>query len=326
MESVTAALSNHTIEEGETPNNTNHTKGTIGNGDPNSSVQGVTSNGDKQDAGGFGTTSTSSTTSSYARMPIDRDALRYNMTHKSRGHCVIFNHRIFDSHTGLGERNGTDRDRDQAQQLFSSLGYTVQVHDNQKVERITEIIQDLAFGTDHTDFDSVVVVFMSHGEQEVLYGRDGSFKADYLFDSFNADQCKTLAGKPKLFFIQACRGDGLDPGTTLVRSRPSDETDSGHLAYKIPNTADFLVCWSTVPGHFSWRNTTNGSWFIQSLVYVLQRQSRHEDLLSMMTDVNRHMIVHFESNCPSQQHMHGKKQVASIVSTLMRKIYFEPKY
>ena len=53
-----------------------------------------------------------------------------------------------------------------------------------------------------------------------------------------------------------------------------------------------------ISGHFSWRNTTNGSWFVQSLVHVLERQAKHDDLLSMMTDVNRHMIIHFESNCP----------------------------
>ena len=40
--------------------------------------------------------------SNYARMPVEREALRYNMSHKNRGHCVIFNHRHFDSHTSLG--------------------------------------------------------------------------------------------------------------------------------------------------------------------------------------------------------------------------------
>lgn len=47
---------------------------------------------------------------------------------------------------------------------------------------------------------------------------------------------------------QACRGEGLDSGVNLVRTRHIDEIDSGRLAYKIPTTADFLVCWSTVPG------------------------------------------------------------------------------
>lgn len=58
-------------------------------------------------------------------------------------------------------------------------------------------------------------------------------------------------------------------------------------------------------GHFSWRNTTNGSWFIQSLVKVLTRDSGHDDLLSMMTTVNRNMILNFESNCPCKDIVFG---------------------
>ena len=64
------------------------------------------------------------------------------------------------------------------------------------------LLPSVAYGTDHSECDSLAIVFMSHGEQDILYGRNGSFKADFLFESFNTDQCKSLAGKPKLFFIQ----------------------------------------------------------------------------------------------------------------------------
>ncbi|KAK8733635.1 hypothetical protein OTU49_006399 [Cherax quadricarinatus] len=304
------------------PLSNDHQRGKNGqNGSPDAAVG---ANGDLTDAGKQGITDVN--VSRLARMPVEVEAIRYSGNHSHRGHCIIFNHRVFDRNTGLGERNGTDRDRDQVQQLFEQLGFQVKVCNNYTVASIKAEIQDLAFGTDHSDCDMLAVIFMSHGEQDILWGKDGHIKAEFLFESFQGDQCKTLAGKPKLFFIQACRGENLDAGVTLVRSRPSDETDSGYLSYKIPNTADYLICWSTVPGHYSWRNTTNGSWFIQSLVHVLNRDSSHDDLLSMMTSVNRHMIINFESNCPSQPHMHGKKQAASIVSTLMRKVFLLPKY
>lgn len=60
----------------------------------------------------------------------------------------------------------------------------------------------VAFDVNHSECDALVVVFMSHGEKDVLWGRDGTFNPDYLFENFKADQCPTLAGKPKLFFIQ----------------------------------------------------------------------------------------------------------------------------
>ncbi|XP_047488847.1 caspase-1-like isoform X3 [Penaeus chinensis] len=257
------------------------------------------------------------------RMSVNRDAVCYNMSHRQRGHCVIFNHRHFDQHTGLGERNGTDRDREQAQELFKNLGFQVTVYNDLTVKEVKKKLKGLAVDVNHSECDALAVVFMSHGEKNVLWGRDDTFKSDYLFENFKADRCPTLAGKPKLFFIQACRGEKLDAGTTLQR----DELDSGcQSSYKIPNSADFLECWSTIPGHYSWRNSANGSWFIQSLVKVLTQDSAREDLLSMMTSVNRHLILNFESDCPKkheeEQDMHEKKQAAYIVSTLMRKVYF----
>ncbi|KAG0717871.1 Caspase-1 [Chionoecetes opilio] len=296
------ATAQHTKTKGEEKIKKNKDSTTTANGEEKNKGTAPTANGDEEevDAGGQGSTMGLGQTN-LARMSVAGEAFRYCGSHKRRGHCVIFNHRYFDSKTGLGERNGTDRDRDQTQQLFRQMEFDVKVHDNLTVGEIKDALEDLAFGTDHSDCDMLVMIFMSHGEQDVMWGRDGHFKPDALFEGFQADQCKSLAGKPKIFFIQACRGEGLDTGVTLVRNHPSDEIDSGRLAYKVPTTADFLICWSTVPGHYSWRNTTNGSWFIQSLVHVLSKEAAHEDLLSMMTSTNRHMVLNFESNTPCKQ-------------------------
>jgi caspase-like apoptosis-related cysteine protease len=45
--------------------------------------------------------------------------------------------------------------------------------------------------------------FLSHGEQGVLYAKDRQFKPETLWDKFSATHCPSLAGKPKMFFIQA---------------------------------------------------------------------------------------------------------------------------
>ncbi|RXG67880.1 Caspase-1 [Armadillidium vulgare] len=156
-----------------------------------------------------------------------------------------------------------------------------------------------AYQVDHSECDCFVMIFMSHGEQQILWAKDDNFKPDILFNEFTADNCPSLSGKPKLFFVQACRGDSLDKGYKMVSKVALDQTDSGASIYTIPNHADFLVCWSTVPGHYSWRNTTNGSWFIQSLVLVFRKYANSRDVLTMMTMVNRHMILNFESNCPN---------------------------
>ena len=43
---------------------------------------------------------------------------------------------------------------------------------------------------------------LSHGELGILYANDQPYKPDRLWTHFSADKCRTLAGKPKMFFIQ----------------------------------------------------------------------------------------------------------------------------
>lgn len=53
---------------------------------------------------------------------------------------------------------------------------------------------------DHSDKDCFVCVIMSHGEEGFVYGADKAIELDQLINPFKLN--KTLAGKPKLFFIQ----------------------------------------------------------------------------------------------------------------------------
>jgi hypothetical protein len=51
----------------------------------------------------------------------------------------------------------------------------------------------------------------------------------------------------------------MDEGVTVHET----ETDGGFASYKVPIHSDFLVAHSTVDGFYSWRNTAQGSWYIQ---------------------------------------------------------------
>lgn len=59
---------------------------------------------------------------------------------------------------------------------------------------------------DHTDSDCILIALMTHGDDGILYAKDQQYKPEKLWSHFTSDQCPTLAGKPKIFFIQvACR-------------------------------------------------------------------------------------------------------------------------
>lgn len=55
---------------------------------------------------------------------------------------------------------------------------------------------------DHRNFDSFICAFLSRGEQGCIYAKDVKIELQEIFAKFRGDNCKSLVGKPKIFFIQ----------------------------------------------------------------------------------------------------------------------------
>lgn len=93
---------------------------------------------------------------------------------------------------------------------------------------------------------------MTHGQDhDVLHAKDRSYNLDKMIcKKLTADKCPSLAGKPKLFFIQACRGEKFDSGTEFVSTDSPEASaySNRNIVFKIPNEADFFLAFSTVPG------------------------------------------------------------------------------
>ena len=103
-----------------------------------------------------------------------------------------------------------------------------------------------------------------------------------------------------------------------------DATDGPQASSKVsvPSEADFLYAYSTVPGYYSWRNSVNGSWFIQSLTEVFEENAERMDILRMLTRVNAKVST-FKSRT-GDYYSDSKRQVSSIVSMLRKELYFFP--
>nr|6PDQ_A Chain A, Ancestral Effector Caspase-3/6/7 [Homo sapiens]6PDQ_D Chain D, Ancestral Effector Caspase-3/6/7 [Homo sapiens] len=138
----------------------------------------------------------------------------YKMNHKRRGLCLIINNKNFDRKTGMKTRNGTDKDAENLEKTFKSLGFEVKVYNDLTAEEMQETLQEVS-KEDHSDSDCFVCVLLSHGEEGLVYGTDGKIEIQELTSLFKGDKCQSLVGKPKLFFIQACRGDELDSGVEV---------------------------------------------------------------------------------------------------------------
>ncbi|KAM4622146.1 caspase-3-like [Polymixia lowei] len=241
------------------------------------------------------------------------DPYRYRMDYPSLGTCLIINNKNFHRSTGMSFRNGTDVDAGTAMKTFSGLGYKVRVANDQTVRQMENLLLSVS-QEDHSGCASFVCVLLSHGDEGVIYGTDGFVELKTLTGYFKGQRCPSLVAKPKLFFIQACRGTDLDGGI---------ETDSvaEQSPERIPVEADFLYAYSTAPGYYSWRNTANGSWFMQGLCEMLQRHGTELELMQIMTRVNHKVATEFESssNLPGYS---DKKQIPCIVSMLTKDFYF----
>lgn len=169
---------------------------------------------------------------------------------------------------------------------------------------------------------SIVVVILSHGNDGTIMAYDEEYRFEEISEYFTPQNCRTLAGKPKLFFIQACRGTEKDLGVSLptdsgfhtANSRPSSSSNQIVSSY-----ADMYVAYSTVPRLVSYRDANKGTWFIQELCLVLDEQSDSKHLGDMMTVVIDRVTKLYAANKAS-----GKgKQTPMYYSALTGLVYFK---
>ncbi|XP_077304752.1 caspase-10 [Lithobates pipiens] len=202
----------------------------------------------------------------------------YPMNQKCRGYCVIINNSDF---LKSDPRPGTEKDADYLERVFSWLGFEVVVYNEQKAQQICDIMSNFQM-KDHTERDCFVCCILTHGQSQAILGTDNEVvKINVIVSKFSPQNCKTLAGKPKLFFIQACQGKNTQGAHSI-------EEDAVSATKTIPNDADVLIGMSTVDGCFSYRHIELGTWYIQALCSnLIKMVPKGEDILSILTKVNR---------------------------------------
>jgi len=254
----------------------------------------------------------------------------YNMTHPRRGKLLLINNGTFDPCLKLGDRRGTDVDAANLYTIFKSLGFDVDLRDDLTASEMLQAVIQVAEG-DHSREDCFGMAILSHGgENGLIYGTDTGINIDQLIGPLKGNRCKSLIGKPKIFFIQACRGNEFDDGTELkYTTQHSDdgETDSqknDEKSFRIPAEADFFYAYSTPPGHYAFRNGIEGAWFVQAITKVFKEFGTRFEINQLMTRVNRMVAYDFESKSKTKEYS-NKKQVSSSVSMLTKQLFFPQK-
>ncbi|XP_055590348.1 caspase-like [Uranotaenia lowii] len=244
---------------------------------------------------------------------IERYMACYPMNHKNRGKAIIFTHAVFEDEK-LPTREGEKEDCQLLNESLERLGFEVVIYRDQRLKDILKITKKVS-KMDHSNSDCLVVAILTHGEEgEIVHAYDCQYEISSIWTQFTGDRCPTLISKPKIFFIQACRGQEVDSGVKIEKD--------GIARFSIPTHADFLFAYATIPKHTAFRNTSSGSWFIQELCHELNENGQRYDLQTLLTFVVQRVAHNYESEMPRTPEYHLKKQTPCFVSMLTRLLLF----
>jgi hypothetical protein len=205
----------------------------------------------------------------------------YSQDFHFRGRVCIFNNKFF-----IDERNnrdGSEKDVERLSALFDELNYDVISYIDKTAEHMRKSIREMV-NYDYKNVGSLLVFIMSHGVDGKILASDE--QEIYLTDFINPfKNVQSLKNKPKLFFVNACRGEGYVPIHDRVASDNQTSRDL-HKAENTPIEADFLFAYSTVANYVSLRDSTNGSWFMQILCDMIEQYKSTLDLSRILNRVN----------------------------------------
>lgn len=277
----------------------------------------------------------------------------YRMNSPRRGFALIISNVTFDpcAAPDLDPRKGGEVDDEVLRKVFTELDYLVTVHRDLTAQGIRTCIENFCRRPEHQNVDSCVVCLLSHGVEGAIYGTDGQLlQLDWVFEAFDNAHCPLLQNKPKMFFIQACRGEEMDCGVEQIDGpartcSPSCEQrdagregqgdadsrqrgDMGRPRIKLPQRSDMICGFASLKGQrictAAMRNTKRGSWFIQELNTALRLHARDTHLADILVQVNGR-IKEREGYAPGTAH-HRCKEMSEFTSSLCKDLFLFPKY
>ncbi|XP_078686066.1 caspase-7-like [Branchiostoma floridae x Branchiostoma belcheri] len=225
-----------------------------------------------------------------------------------------------------GKRKASTNDVEGLVDFFWNIGYHVRTEPDlskdEMIDALKRAKQEIEeTGRGKNKYSCFICIVSSHGDKEGVKSQDEQIVSiAELQAPFLGDSLKCMAGSPKMFFIQACRGDQDQPGVDRSDEEPVDE---GQLDFSdimgsvtTPRDADVLVAYATTEGFRSWRRQGEGSWFLSEMLKVFNAKHQSDHVMDMLTEVND-LVSHRKTT-----HSKPAKQMPCQVTTLTKKFFF----
>lgn len=222
-----------------------------------------------------------------------KDESIYPICSKPRGYCLIINNVNFKIYE---ERKGSDLEALYLEKIFTQLDFKVLHYRNLTSMAMLECFKKIVQRPELSQHDAFISIILTHGDDSrVLIGTDASrLKVDDFTHFFTNANCPQLNNKPKLFFIQACRGSNHDYGiydttTCTVSDAAPVKTANSKVRRELKEMNrlnDVLIVNSTLDGFVSLRNEISGSWFGDALGYALCEHAKDDELQKLLGRVS----------------------------------------
>ena len=155
--------------------------------------------------------------------------------------CYIFNYQNYINRPEK-ERHGTVKDVESLEETFNKMNFKIRKFNNLRKDQTITKLEEIS-KENFSNFRSIVICFLSHGSHNgILDCSDGHIYRSDIIKSLNSNS--SLDGKPKLLFIQACRGNLEDEGIALIEESDS-KIDSKQ---KFERQKNLFVLSSSYPG------------------------------------------------------------------------------
>ena len=212
----------------------------------------------------------------------------------------------FNPSAKLSELKGGEVDENNLKKLFNDLGFTVMVHRNFTAEKM----KSTAEGYSHMTHCGVFfLIILSHGgEGDVVYGTDGNeVEVHQLKELFYATKCPSLAGIPKIFMIDACRGSRNE---RVYRPETKSATKSSKRRASVTDSADVYTIFASTRGTTAGIDSELGSHLTRNFVDIVTKATYEKNFEEIMIKVKRHI-------------QSIKTQTAETTSTLTKDYYIK---
>lgn len=217
-------------------------------------------------------------------------------------------------------REGATIDVDNIQKFMGgTLHFTESIHYDPTKEELTCILTKTARELKEKckKYYCFTLFIMGHGDGNGITTKDGlAFAPEEMISHFKNDKLKEFAGKPKVFFIQSCRGPMEQP--TVIAT----DTEEMYTPIRVPKDGDIYVAYSTTEGHVAYRHGSKGSYFITGCVTTFTEKYSTMHLEDMMIDVRAKISKQLRKGKHDKKKEYGQMPVTT--STLRKPLYYIP--